>query len=285
MTRISVGVVGCGAIGTEICVAIDRDAFAGRALDLDMELRWLIDAHPERIDRLYDSLQRKPALTRIDSSDLAAILDEVDLVIECASQDAVREYLLPALGAGKDVMIMSVGALICDPGLYEEIERLAKERGGKVYIPSGAIAGLDGLKSGAIGGIQSVHLTTRKPPRGFAGNEYVQAEGIELDGLQEERTLFIGPAREAVAYFPENVNVAASLSLAGIGPEATKVQIVADPGAKENQHEIEARGEFGQLLVRVRNVPSKSNPRTSYLAALSAIATLKRIAYPIVLGT
>ncbi|HDS46103.1 MAG TPA: aspartate dehydrogenase [Methanomicrobia archaeon] len=285
MTRIRVGVVGCGAIGTEICVAIDRDEFAGRALDLNMELKWLIDAHPERIDQLCELLRRKPALTRTDSSDLAAILDEVDLVIECASQNAVRECLLPALGAGKDVMIMSVGALICDPGLYEEIEQLAKHGGGKVYIPSGAIAGLDGLKSGAIGGIQSVHLTTRKPPRGFAGNEYVQAAGIELHGLQQARTLFIGSAREAVAHFPENVNVAASLSLAGIGPEATMVQIVADPEAKENRHEIEARGEFGQLLVRVRNFPSKSNPRTSYLAALSAIATLKRIAYPIRVGT
>ncbi len=285
MTRISVGVVGCGAIGAEICVAIDRDEFAGRALDLDMGLRWLIDAHPARINELCRSLRTKPALTRTDSSDLAVILDEVDLVIECASQTAVREYLIPALGAGKDVMILSVGALICDPGLYDEIERLATEQGGKVYIPSGAIAGLDGLKSGAIGGVQRVHLTTRKPPSGFAGNDYVQAEGIELDGLQEERTLFIGPAREAVAHFPENVNVAASLSLAGIGPEATMVQIVADPGAKENQHEIEAWGEFGQLFVRVRNVPSKSNPRTSYLAALSAIATLKRIAYPIEVGT
>ncbi|MGC9444084.1 MAG: aspartate dehydrogenase [Candidatus Methanospirareceae archaeon] len=285
MARISVGVVGCGAIGAEICMAIDRDEFANRALNLDMELRWLIDTHPERINQLCESLQRKPTLTRTDSSDLAAILDEVDLVIECASQDAVREYLLPALDAGNDVMIMSVGALICDPGLYEDIERLAKERGGKVYIPSGAIAGLDGLKSGAIGGIQSVQLTTRKPPRGFAGNAFVQAEGIKLDGLREERTLFIGSAREAVAHFPENVNVAASLSLAGIGPEATKVQIVADPVAKENQHEIEARGEFGQLFVRVRNVPSKSNPRTSHLAALSAIATLKRISYPIRVGT
>jgi aspartate dehydrogenase len=285
MTRIRVGVVGCGAIGTEICGAIDRDEFAGRTLDLDMELRWLIDAHPERIEQFCESLRRAPALTRTDSSDLVAILDEVDLVIECASQAAVREYLLPALGAGKDVMIMSVGALICDPGLFEEIERLAKEQGGKVYIPSGAIAGLDGLKSGAIGGIQSVHLTTRKPPRGFAGNAYVQAQGIELSALKAEQTLFIGSAREAVARFPENVNVAASLSLAGIGPEATKVQIVADPAAKENQHEIEARGEFGQLSVLVRNVTSKSNPKTSYLAALSAIATLKRISYPIRVGT
>ncbi len=285
MTRIKVGLVGCGAIGTEICGAIDRDEFAGQILNLDMELRWLIDAHPERIEQLCESLRRKPELTRTDSSELTSILDQVDLIIECASQAAVREYLLPALGAGKDIMIMSVGALICDPGLFEALERLAQETGGQVYIPSGAIAGLDGLKSGAIGGIQAVQLTTRKPPRGFAGNTYVQTQGIELSALKEAQTLFIGPAREAVAHFPENVNVAASLSLAGIGPERTKVQIVADPAAQENQHEVEARGEFGQLVVRVRNVPSQSNPRTSYLAALSAIATLKRIAYPIKVGT
>lgn len=285
MVKIRVGVVGCGAIGCEICKAIDSDEVNGRVLGLDMELKLLIDTHPERIERLGERLRKKPELARTDNAGLAEVYDMVDLVIECASQAAVREFLIPALEMGKDVMILSVGALLCDSGLFKEIERIAREKGGKVYIPSGAVAGIDGLKSGAVGGIRSVELTTIKPPRGFEGNEYVRERGIDLTAINEEQTLFTGSALKAVKYFPENINVAASLSLAGIGPEATKVRIVADPAAKKNKHEIKAKGEFGDLFVRVKNVPSITNPKTSYLAALSAIATLKRISYSIQIGT
>ena len=285
MAGIRVGVVGCGAIGSEICRAIDTDEVGGQVLGLEMELKFLIDFHPEKIEQLRKSLRKKPAITKTDSTELDEILDEVDLVIECASQAAVREYLIPALTKGKDVMILSVGALFTDPGLFEEIERISKERGGRVYIPSGAIGGLDGLKSGIVGGIHAVELTTRKPPRGFEGNEYVRERGIDLASIREEKLLFTGSAKEAVKHFPANINVAASLSLAGIGPEATKVKIVVDPAVKDNIHEIAVKGEFGNLFVCVRNVPSITNPKTSYLAALSAIATLKRISNPIQVGT
>lgn len=277
-----VGVVGCGAIGTEICDAIDHGVLGK---ERGMELKFLIDKHPERIEKLIKRLKRRPEITRTGSEGLTEILDEVDLVIECASQDAVREFVIPALHAGKEVMIMSVGALISDEGLFDEIVDIAKEKGCRVYIPSGAIAGIDGLKSGAIGGIHSVELTTRKPPRGFEGNAYVKERGIDLSMIESEKTLFVGPAKEAVRYFPENVNVAASLSIAGIGPDATKVKVVADPSATENIHEIHAIGEFGKLMVRVENVPSRTNPKTSHLAALSAIATLKGIIYPVRVGT
>lgn len=285
MVRIRVGVVGCGAIGSEICRAIDADEVSGHALDLEMELNFLIDGHPDKIEQLRKSLRNKPDITKSDSTDLDEILEDVDLVIECASPAAVREYLIPALKKGKDVMILSVGALLTDPGLFEEIERIAKERGGKVHIPSGAIAGLDGLRSGIVGGIHSVELTTRKPPRGFEGNAYVEERRIDLSSLKAEKTLFTGSARDAVKHFPANVNVAASLSIAGIGPEATKVKIIADPSAKQNIHEIEVKGEFGIFSVQVKNVPSIPNPKTSRLATLSAIATLKRISYPIHVGT
>ncbi len=285
MRKIRVGVVGCGAIGSEICKAIDTDEVSGRKLNLEMELIFLIDTHLERIERLSQNLRKKPAIVKSDSKDLAEILEEVDLVIECASQAAVREFMIPALQKGKDIMILSVGALLCDPGLFQEIEQIAKEKGCSVYIPSGAVAGVDGLKSGTIGGIRSVELTTSKPPHGFQGNAYIRERGVDLSSITKEKTLFIGSAREAVAHFPENINVAATLSIAGIGSEATRVKIVADPAAKENVHELEARGEFGKLLVRVENVPSITNPKTSYLAALSAIATLKRIANPIRVGT
>lgn len=283
--KIRVGVVGCGAIGSEICNAIDRDEVNGRELGLGMELKFLIDKHPENIENLCKSLRKKPEIIKSDSSGLAEILAEVDLVIECASQAAVREFVIPALKRGKDVMILSVGALLYEPGLFDEIGRKSKEKGCKVYIPSGAVAGMDGLKSGAVSGIHSVELTTRKPPLAFEGNEYVKEEGIDLFSMEKEETLFMGPAKEAVRHFPENVNVAASLSLAGIGAEATRVKIVADPSAVENVHEIEVHGEFGNLFVRVENVPSRANPKTSYLAALSAIATLKSISHPIRVGT
>ncbi|MBE0517025.1 MAG: aspartate dehydrogenase [Methanophagales archaeon] len=285
MAKIRVGVIGCGAIGSVICKAIDADEVSGRELKLGMELKVLIDTHPERIEELSKSLRKKPDIIKSDITGLDEILEAVDLVIECASQAAVREFVIPALKKGKDVMILSVGALLCDPGLLEEIERISKEKRCSVYIPSGAVAGIDGLKSGGIGGMHSVALTTRKPPLGFEGNEYVRERGIDLHSITKEKTLFTGSAREAVRHFPENVNVAASLSIAGIGSEATRVKIVADPAARENVHEIEAEGEFGKLFVRVENVPSVANPKTSYLAALSALATLKRISSSIRVGT
>ena len=283
MVKIRVGVVGCGSIGSEICKAIDSDEASG--LDLGMELKFLIDTNPANIDRLCKSLTKTPDILKSDNTELDRVLDTVDLVIECASQAAVREFIIPALKKGKEVMILSVGALLCESGLFEEIEKIAKEKGCKVYIPSGAVAGIDGLKSGAIGGIHKVELTTKKPPSGFEGNRYVKGQGIDLLSIKKAETLFMGHAKEAVKYFPENVNVAASLSIAGIGSEATKVKIVADPSAKKNVHEIVVKGEFGKFFVCVENEPSIANPKTSYLAALSAIATLKSISYPIRVGT
>jgi aspartate dehydrogenase len=192
--------------------------------------------------------------------------------------------VLPVLKKGKDVMILSVGAL-CDTPFFEEIEKVAKEKGCKVRIPSGAIAGIDGVKSASIREIYSVRLTTRKPPSGFKGNAYVKEKGVDLGSLKKEVTFFCGDVVEAVKYFPENVNVAASLSIAGIGATRTEVKVMADPSVEENIHEIEVEGEFGKMLVRVENVPSPLNPKTSFLAALSAIGTLKDIASSIKVGT
>jgi len=296
----NVGVVGCGAIGSEICKAIDTDEVNSRRLNLGMELKFLIDHSPEKIETLCDTLLKKPEIVKTDSIGLSEILDEVDLVIESASQAAVREYLIPALKKRKDVMILSVGALLNDPSLFRDIKRISKEKGCRVYIPSGAIAGIDGLKAGAVGRIDSVELTTRKPLQAFEGNAYIRERGIYLSAIKEATTLFIGSAKDAVRHFPENVNIAATLCIAcmspgldlkqavGIGSSDTdreiKVKIVADPAAKVNSHEIEARGEFGDLFVRVRNVPSVANPKTSYLTSLSAIATLKEISSSMHLG-
>jgi aspartate dehydrogenase len=204
--------------------------------------------------------------------------------VEAASQEAVRDYAKAILNSGKDMLIMSVGAL-ADHKFLDELIAIAQAKGAKIYLPSGAIAGLDGLKSAKEAGIEEVTLTTRKPPKSLVDAPYVKEKCIHLKNLKKEMLIYEGPAREAVKFFPANVNVAASLSLAGIGPEKTRVRIIADPKIDRNIHEIFVKGEFGELEVKTRNVPSPENPKTSYLAALSAIATLKKISNNIQVGT
>jgi len=179
---------------------------------------------------------------------------------------------------------MSTGALI-DDELFREISRIAKERGRKVYVPSGAIVGLDNIKAAAVRPIKEVTLTTRKPPQSFEGAPLIREKQIDLSSLEKPLLLFEGPAREAVKIFPKNVNVSASLSLAGIGPDRTKVRIIADPQAKSITHEIHVKGEFGEIRTQTFNKPFPANPKTSYIAALSAIATLRKICGSIIIGT
>lgn len=163
--------------------------------------------------------------------------------------------------------------------------QLAREKNCRIYLPSGALTGLDGVKSAAVGRIDSVTLTTRKPPAGLSGAPYLAREGIDLSSLREEKVIFEGSAEEAVEGFPRNINVAATLSLAGIGVAKTRVRIIADPKISRNIHEIEVEGEFGRLISRTENLPSPSNPKTSLLAIFSAIATLKSLASPVRIGT
>jgi len=212
------------------------------------------------------------------------LIRSVDLVVESASQNAVRFIVPQALKAGCDVMVLSVGA-IADDELRETLFGLAKEHNCKLYFPSGAVVGIDGLNSASAAEISSVTLTTRKPPAGLMGAPYVAEHGIELEKLEKETVLFEGPASEAVKAFPANVNVAATISLAGIGFERTRVKVIADPSLFRNVHEITVEGEFGQFSTRVENLPSPENPKTSYLAALSAVSTLKKILNPIQVGT
>jgi len=212
------------------------------------------------------------------------LVRSVDLVIESASQNAVRFIVPQALEAGCDVMVLSVGAL-ADDELRGTLFGLAKEHSCKLYFPSGAVVGIDGLNSASAAGISSVTLATRKPPSGLMGAPYVVEHGIELEKLEKETLLFEGPASEAVKAFPANVNVAATISLAGIGFERTRVKVIADPSLSRNVHEITVEGEFGKFSTRVENLPSPENPKTSYLAALSAVSTLKKILNPVQVGT
>ncbi|HIE31945.1 MAG TPA: aspartate dehydrogenase [Methanosarcinales archaeon] len=269
--RLRIGVFGCGAIGSAICRAIDEGT-------IDADLVAICDRSPE-IERFRDSLDSHPEAMKI-----SRMAECVDIVVEAASQEAVRMIAPDVLSAGCDLMIMSVGAL-SDAELLERLKDLARQRGCRIYVPSGAVAGIDGIKSAKVGGIDSVVLTTRKPPAGFAGAPYVREHGIDLSSLRKETLLFEGSAKEAVTAFPANVNVAGTLSLAGIGYEDTVVRVIADPGITRNVHQIEVRGEFGVLTVRTENLPSPVNPKTSYIAVLSAIATLGKLTEPVWVGT
>lgn len=202
---------------------------------------------------------------------------DFDIVVECASQDAVRDYALDVLKSNKNLVIMSVGAL-SDEELLEKLKQEAEKRNLKIYIPSGAIVGIDGIKAANLSEIEEVSLTTRKNPKSLP-KEFLD------ENLTNEKIIYEGNAKEAVKKFPFNINVAATLSLIGIGFEKTKVKIIADPKVSENIHEIRIKGKFGEILTIARNVPSPENPKTSYLASLSAIALLKKHTENFEIGT
>lgn len=172
--------------------------------------------------------------------------------------------------ARKDLVVISIGALLD----HEELFDLARERGCRLLLPSGAIAGLDGIKAACVGQVDYVRLASRKPPEALQGAPFLSERGLSLDGLNEERLLFNGSARDAVRGFPDNLNVSAALSLAGIGPDKTEVSISAVPGLKRNCHEIEVQGEFGLLRVLVENIPSE-NPKTGRMTALSIVRAIR----------
>ena len=270
-----VALIGCGAIGTMLAKAID----AGKAGKV--ELAWVFDSKQGSCDALVKKLRSKPKIAK-KTRDIFAD-KTVELVIEAASQGAVAKYALDVLKSKKDLMVMSVGAL-GDERLLSAIRKTAERIGRRVHVPSGAILGIDGIKA-AGESIDEVVLTTRKPPVALAYSEYVRKKGVNLTKLRKPLVVFKGTAREAVKAFPESVNVAATLSLAGVGFSKTRVRIVADPSLNRNVHEIRARGKAGEFTTEARNVPSPDNPRTSYLAALSAIRTLRNLTENVKIGT
>ena len=210
----------------------------------------------------------------------ALLVPKPDLVVECASQSAVQDHGPAILQAGMDLMVISVGAF-ADPVLAGNLEKAAKQGQCRVIVPSGALAGLDAIGAASLDDLESVTLSTRKPPIAWDGAPGVA--GIDLSAVDKPTVIFSGSARDAARAFPKNANVAAALALAGIGLDATQVTLVADPDAKRNSHHVEAAGAFGRLSVTVEAVPSPDNPKTSYLAALSIIKTLDRLTDPVVL--
>jgi len=212
---------------------------------------------------------------------LAQLWEHADVVVECAPAAVLRELVEPALGNGRIVIVLSSGALLDNFDLVD----LARRNAGRILVPTGALLGLDAVIAVAEGGIVSVNMITRKPPQGLLGAPYLLAHHIEITGLAEPRRVFSGTAREAVRGFPANVNVAAALALAGIGPDRTTVEIWADPGVTRNIHRIEVDAAAARLSMQIENVPSDDNPRTGRLTALSVIAALKKLSSPLAIGT
>lgn len=264
----SVGIVGCGAIGKALLQAFDAGTLGVNVAG--------VTSRSEASARNFLSTFGKP----VPYMDRAALVARSDLVVEAAGQGVVADLAREVFAARKELMVISVGALLD----HREIIEQARATGCKLFVPSGAIAGLDGIKSAAVGQITHVTITTRKPPQGLEGAPYLVERGISLQGLAGEREVFSGTAREACRGFPANVNVSAAVSLAGIGPDRTIIRILAVPGLRRNCHDVEVEGEFGRLLVHVENVPSE-NPRTGRLTAFSIIRSVRDAADSVRIGT
>jgi aspartate dehydrogenase len=194
-------------------------------------------------------------------------------VLEAASHEAVREHLVPLLEAGVSVVVLSAGAL-ADDALRAAAERAAAASGALFYVPSGGIGGLDALKTACLAGVNEVSIRVAKPPAAWKGIAYVEKLGIDLGELRAPKTLFEGPARQGVPHFPQNVNIAAVLALAGVGMDRTRLEVVADPALSLNTHTIRVSGAAGRMSVVLENVPAPENPKTSWLACYSALAAL-----------
>ncbi len=259
-----VAIIGCGAIGSVLIEAIARGV-------VKCKLVALMDIASEKCS----------SISSMHSLEGVAICSDLDcllkasptLVVEAASQEAVKMYVPRVLEMGIDVVVLSVGALL-DEKLISEIRKVMGLSKARVYIPSGAIAGLDAVKALSLTGIDRVVLKTTKNIRSFDRNT-LRKLGVDVENVKTKTLIYSGKASEAVKLFPANINVVAALALAsGVEPN---VEIYADPMAMHNIHEIIVEGKASKIFIRVENVPHPQNPRTSYLAALSAATLLKRL--------
>lgn len=265
---LKIGLVGCGAIGSQLAEEIQR-RFSGKA-----RLIGVHDIHSDKARKLASSLHPPvPALTA------GELVRRATLIIEAASPKAVAQFLPKAVRGGKSMLVLSSGGLLTQGRWL----RQASAKGVRIQVPSGAILGLDGIRAAAVGKLSSVTLTTRKPPKALRGAPGAPKAG--LGKLRSPKTIFRGSAKKAAELFPQNINVAATLALAGIGPKRTRVRVIADPRARGNIHEIEARGDFGKLFIRTENRASARNPKTSQLAIQSAVAALEQILRPVRIGS
>ena len=270
-TKLKIGIVGCGAIGSRLAKAVVVN-FGDKA-----ELSGIYDVILEKAHNLASELK----INNIVVSTLDDLIKRCDFVIESASAKSSKSIAKSVVEAGKDILVMSVGGML----EAQDVFKLAKDKSCHIYFPSGAIAGLDAIKAASFSNINNITITTRKPPSGLKGNEYLLKNNFDLDHIQKETIVFEGSVDKAVELFPQNINVAATLSLASGCKDKIKVKIVTSPEYKRNSHEIIAEGDFGAIKTCTDNLPCPDNPKTSFLAVLSATAMLKNILEPVKIGT
>lgn len=263
-------IAGLGTIGLEIARRVDAGDIEG------MVLNAVAARDCGKAEQRLNDFARPPALLP-----LAELAQAADVVVECAPAAVFLDIARPTLEQGRVFMPLSVGMLLDNMDLVD----LARRAGGRIIVPSGAMLGLDAVKAVAHGTTYSVKMVTRKPPSGLAGAPHLEGGAISLDSLTEAKLLFSGSAREAAKGFPANLNVAAALALAGIGPDKTMVDIWADPAVKHNTHTIEVKSDSSDFTMTIQNMPSEENPRTGKITALSVIAALERLTAPLTVGT
>ena len=266
--NLRVAIAGLGSIGTKVAEALDRG--------IDGLVLAAVSVHsPEKHRAWLGKLATPPAVLPIEQLSEAA-----DIVIECAPGRLLRSIVAPFVTKGKTAIVLSAGALLDNEDLIE----LAKQNGGQIVVPTGALIGLDAVTAAAVGTIHSVRMVTRKPVQGLAGAPYVVENNIDIERITEPLRIFEGTAREAAKGFPANLNVAVALSLAGIGPDRTRLEIWADPTVTRNIHRVEVESDSARFSMSIENIPS-DNPKTGRITALSVIAYLRKQRSPLRVGT
>jgi len=269
MKNLKLGIVGCGAIGTSLDLLIDKRLSNAKVISL---------CDIDSVKSL--ALKKKLGAGKVCS--LQQVIKTSDLVVEASSAKVSFEIARQVLLGRKDVLIMSIGGVL---GREKELFDKAKKNKARIYFPSGAICGLDGLKALIPAGIDEITLRTMKPPRALEGADYIVKNKIDLSRIKKDKVIFSGDAYAAVKAFPQNINVVALLSIAACGQVVPKVEIIASPGLKRNIHTIDVRSKAARLLIRCENVPSPDNPKTSYLAVLSAFLVISGISDVVSIGS
>ena len=268
MEDLRIGIAGFGAIGRSIATQFAKGIHGMRLA--------AIGVRDPSVPPEFDWGQNpKPIFLKLEDME-----PDCDIVIECAPARLLPTIATPFLKNGKKVISLSSGALLAHPELLD----LAEAHHAQILVPSGAILGLDALLAAAEGQISSVRMVSRKPARGFVGAPFLEQQNIDVMSLKEPTKLFSGTAREAASGFPANLNVAASVALAGIGPDATQLEVWADPHLERNTHHIEVISDSALLTMEIQNIPS-DNPKTGRITAQSVIALLRKIRAPLSVGT
>lgn len=263
-----VAIAGLGAIGRAVARKLD-EGMSGLSLSA------VAVRDPAGAGAFLETLSRPPAVVALD-----ALAGHADIVVECAPARLLVAIAEPVLREGKKLVVLSVGALLSNP----QLGQIAEHYHAQILVPTGALIGLDAVLAAAEGRIQSVRMVTRKPLKSLAGAPFLVEHGISLDDLREPRRIFSGTAREAASGFPANLNVAAALSLAGIGPDRTLVEVWADPSVTRNTHRIEVESDSASFSMTIENIPSE-NPRTGRITAHSVIALLRKLTSSMRIGT